>query len=156
MAEIQIKNVPAISVMSLSYTGPYEQTSDRLDDLMAWMLRVGHPYSDFPLGLFYDDPVKVAADALRAEVCLPIQEECEGYEEVERKELPPVTVACMRFTGPYHDLSGVYQEVFAWMGENGYAYDEEAPCREVYVKLLGQVDESSQLVTEVQVPVVSA
>jgi AraC family transcriptional regulator len=153
MAEIQIKKVPAMDVMSLSFTGPYEQTGDRLDELMSWMLRAGHPYSDRPFGLFYDNPENVAADDLRGEVCLPIEEVCAGYEEVERKHLPAVTVASMVFKGAPENLSGVYEAIFTWAQENGYAPVEAEPCREVYHALYGEVEEPGELVTEVQVPV---
>lgn len=156
MAEIQIKEVPAVDVMSLAFTGAYEQTGDRLDDLLSWMLRAGHPYSDRPLGLFHDDPAKVPQDELRAEVCLPVEEGCQGYEEVERKRLPATTVACMQFTGPYRDLQAVYAEIYKWVSDNGYRAVEGQPCREVYVSLYGEVEEPAQCVTEVQVPVEKA
>ncbi|MCK4374518.1 MAG: GyrI-like domain-containing protein [Candidatus Brocadiae bacterium] len=156
MAEIQVKEVEPMTVMSLSFTGPYEQTREKLEGLMSWLLRIGHPYSAPPMGLYYDDPAKVAADALRAEVCLPIEEKCEPADEMERKELPGATVACAVHEGPFGELHQVYQQVFAWAEENGYRYVEGLPTREVFHVLPGQEEDPTHCVTEVQVPVEKA
>jgi len=155
MAEVQIKDVKAITVMSLPFTGPYEQTQDKLDELMSWLLRVGHPASGAPLGLYYDDPAKVAADDLRAEVCVPIEEACEPDEEIQRKELPAVRVACAIHQGPYREIPPLYEEIFQWMAENGYQYDTSMPTREVFRKLYGEVTDPAEFITEVQVPLLN-
>jgi len=153
MVEVEIKEVPASEVLSLSFTGPYEQTQDRLDDLLSWVLRAGHPYSGCPQGLFFDDPANVAADDLRGEVCVVIEEQCEGFEGVVRKDMPAATLACATFTGPYEQLRPHYQEVFDWIAANGYRYLEDQPVREVYHVLYGQADDPQEFVTELQVPV---
>ena len=153
MAEVQVKNIDAMTVMSLPFTGPYERTQDKLEELMAWLLRMGHPFAGHPLGLYYDDPSKVAADSLRAEVCLPIEETCEPAEEIQRKRLPAVTVACVVHNGPYADIAQRYGEIFQWIQANGYRYLEGQPTREVFLKVIGEANEPSEFVTEVQVPV---
>jgi AraC family transcriptional regulator len=152
MAEVQVKDVKAMTVMSLPFTGSYEQTQEKLDELMSWLLRVGHPASGAPLGLYYDDPAKVAADDLRGEVCVPIEEPCEPAEEILRKELPSVRVACAIHQGPYHEIPRLYEEIFAWMAGNGCKYDDSMPTREVFRKLHGEVKDPAEFVTEVQVP----
>ncbi len=93
-----------------------------MDELMSWLLRAGHPAAGAPMGLYYDDPSKVADDDLRAEVCVPIEEFCEPTEDVRRKDLPAVKVACAIHQGPYHEIPKLYEQIFEWMGENGYKY----------------------------------
>jgi effector-binding domain-containing protein len=139
--------------MSLPFTGSYDQTMKKLDHLMGWLLRVGHPYSETPRALYYDDPSKVPEDELRAEVCLPIEEECEPRDEFKRIELPAVTVAYATHEGPYSRIPQLYEEIFEWIRENGYRYIEDMPTREVFLKTYGQTDDPEQYVTEVQVPV---
>ncbi len=153
MPEVHVKEVPEMTVMSLPFTGSYDQTQTKLDRLMSWLLRVGHPYSSPPMGIYHDDPAQVPEEELRAEVCLPIEEECEGEEDVVRKELPAVTVAYAVHKGPYHQIPPIYEDIFEWMEENGYEYVEDMPTREVFLKLYGQVEEPEEYVTEVQVPV---
>ncbi len=156
MAEVQTKDVDAMEVMSRAFTGPYEQTRDQLDGLMSWLLRVGHPYSDDPLGLYYDDPQKVEPENLRAEVCLPIEEACEGGDDVVRKELPAVTVASTVYTGPISGVSAVYPEIFAWIEEHSYEYVEGEPTREVFIQLPeDDPDDPTTAIIEVQVPIKS-
>jgi DNA gyrase inhibitor GyrI len=153
MADVEVKELDALTVMSLSFTGSYDQTQDRLDDLMAWMLRAGHPYSGRPMALFYDDPENTPTEELRGEVCLPIEEACEGYENVERKTIEGTTVATATFTLPPERVKEGYQEVFTWMDENGFKYVEDHPVREVYHLVYGEVENPEETVIEIQVPV---
>jgi len=153
MPEVNVKKVAAMEVMALPFTGSYEQTHVKLDHLLSWLLRVGHPHSSPPLALYYDEPGKVPEEEQRAEVCLPIEEECEGEEDIERKELPEVTLACAVHEGPYSGIPEVYKEIFDWMGENGYEYIEDMPTREVFLKRYGHTTDPQEYVTEIQVPV---
>ncbi len=156
MADIDVKEVDAMEVMALPFTGSYDQTQSKLDFLMSWLLRVGHPRSDDPMGLYYDDPAKVAEEELRAEVALPIEEEYEGEEDVVRKELPAVKVAYATHKGPYSQIPAVYEGIFEWMREKGYQYDEEQPTRELFHVMYGDVKKPDDFVTEIQVPIKTA
>jgi len=153
MAEVQTKTVEATTVMSLPFTGPYEQTWDKMDHLMSWLLRVGHPYSGLPFALYYDDPGNVAADDLRAEVCLPIDEQCDPADDVQRKAVPEATVAYALYTGPYEGIEAFYEEMFAWIRENDRQYVEGEPTREVFHQLLGHGEDPEECIIEVQVPI---
>jgi len=156
MIEVKTKEVEPITVMSLSFQGSYAQTEDKLDELIAWVMREGHPYCGFPMGIYYDDPAKVKEEDLRAEVCVPVAEEFEGREEIERKELPGTEVAYAIHQGPYEGIVDVYEAIFKWMEENGYRFRTELGTREVFHKIYGQVDSDEELVTEVQVPIEKA
>lgn len=153
MLEVQIKEVEPRTVMCLAFTGPYSQTRVKLDHLMSWLLRAGHPYSAEPFGCYHDDPAKVPAEQLRAEVCLPIEENCAGEEDIERKVIPAATMASAIFTGPYADAHQAYAEIFEWMSAHGYSYAEGQPTREVFLNMYAQEEEAAEPMTEVQVPV---
>ncbi len=153
MPEVQVKEVEPMAVISMSFTGPYDQTPGKLEELMSSLLRAGHPYSQPPLALYYDDPGKVEADKLRAEVCLPIGEEYQPSDDGTRKDLPGATVAYSVHQGPYTDMPQVYEAIFAWARDNGYSYVEGQPTREVFLRVYGEVDDPKDFITEVQVPV---
>ncbi len=153
MPEVETKTIEPMTVMSLSFTGPYSQTGNRLDELVGWVLRGGHPHSGPPMGIYYDDPAKVSEDELRAEVLVPIEEECEGEGLIVRRELPGAEVAYAVHEGSYSKIKKVYEEIFNWITENGYRPVEEVGTREVFHKVYGQVDSAAELLTEVQVPV---
>ncbi|MFW6457430.1 MAG: AraC family transcriptional regulator, partial [Planctomycetota bacterium] len=129
--------------------------TDKLDELMAWLLRVGHPYSGRPFAIYYDDPAEVEEEDLRAEVCLPINEECEPEGEVERKTVEGGDFASVIHEGSYAGLDDAYDEIFDWLEENGYQMDEEMGTREVFEVLMGEVDSIEEVRTDVLVPVAS-
>ena len=60
--------------------------------------------------------------------------------------------ACATHQGPYNEVPRLYEEIFAWMAENGQKYDGTTPCREVFRKLQGEVKDPAEFITEVQVP----
>ncbi len=153
MAEVIVKEIETIDVMSMAFTGPYEQAPERLHDLMAWLLRVGHPYSGAPVALFFDNPAEVPAEELRAEICLPIAEDCDGFEGIVRKELPGGPMACLRAEGIVGDWNALYAELFQWISENGHTMTEGRPCREVYVRCPGVHDDPSVAITEIHIPI---
>ena len=153
MAEVELKTIDPQTVMSLAFEGSYSQTTDRLDELMSWLLRVGHPYSDRPFAIYYDDPEEVPEDELRGEVCLPIEEACEPENDFERKTVPGGEFLCYVHEGPYSDLDDAYAEIFGWIEDNDYDFVEEMGTREVFHRMTGEVDSVDELVTEVQVPV---
>jgi AraC family transcriptional regulator len=153
MEEIEVKEVEPLTVMSQPFTGSYDQAQDKLEHLMSWLLRVGHPYSEPPRAIFYDDPEVTPADELRAEVCLPIEEACEGEGDIVRKTLPAQTVATMTHQGPREDQPEVYHAIFDWIEQSDYRYIEGEPTREVYHRMYGQAEDPEEFVTEYQVPV---
>ncbi len=153
MAEVEIKSIDSADVMCLEFTGSYEQTGDRLDELLAWVLRSGHPWAAAPVGVFYDDPDTVEADKLRAEVGVRVDERCDSDDRVKRKKLPGAEMACLAYEGPISDIGKTYQELFEWIGANGYRYVEEMGTREIYLRLPDQDTESSGFLIEVQAPV---
>ncbi len=153
MAEIETKEVKPMTVMSRAFTGSYQQTGDVLDEMIAWVLRVGHPYAGPPMGIYYDNPEEVAEEELRAEVAVPIDEECEGGEKVVRKQLPGCLVAWAVHQGPYDQVKQVYGEIFAWIAENGYRCPEGVGAREIFLKGPGEVESPEEFLTEVQVPI---
>jgi AraC family transcriptional regulator len=154
MAEVETKIVEAQTVASLSFTGPYDQTEDMMDELMGWLMRAGHPYSAPPFAIYYDDPDEVPDEELRAEVCLPLEERVRGDEEVDIKDAPSALMACATHEGPYEDIPDTYEKIFAWIEDNGRTFQEEMGTREVFLKQHGEVETEEELLTEVQVPIV--
>lgn len=154
--EIKTKHVEPTAVVTKSFQGPYDQTEDILDELMGWIMRVGHPYSSPPLAVYYDDPAQVAEEDLRGDVCLPVAEVVEGDDQAQVKELPETEVAFKLHEGAYDGIADVYEEIFSWIEDQGYSFREELGTREIFHKIYGQAETEEQLVTEVQVPIEKA
>ncbi len=153
MSEPTIKDVSPVMALTCPFTGPYNQTSAVMDEVMAWLLQTGHPYSGNPFAIYYEDPAKVDEDKLKAQICLPVAEALEKTGEYEQKEVEGGTFVSLRHEGPYDEISSVYETLFDWIKENNFEYLEEMGTREIFLKILGEVDTSEELLTEVLVPV---
>jgi DNA gyrase inhibitor GyrI len=154
LADIQVKEIEPMTVVSLSFTGSYSQTEAKLELLMSWLLRAGHPYSAPPIALYHDDPAKVAEGDLRGEVCLAIEEACEAADEVEIKELEGQQVASL-VAEPDTDPASLYPQMWEWLAENGYTYVEGKPTRVLHHFAVADSDDQPANLTsiEVQVPI---
>lgn len=155
MADVEMKTIEPQTVVSLSFEGSYAQTTDKLDTLMAWLLRAGHPYSGRPFAVYYDDPSEVPEEDLQAEVCLPIAEEFEPAGDIERKTIPGGDFACVVHEGSYSGLDESYDVIFEWIEENGYQMDEDMGTREIFEVMRGEVESVDELMTDVLVPIAS-
>ncbi len=153
MSEPAIRELPTVSAITASFTGPYEQTGMVMDDLMAWLLQTGHPYSGSPFAIYYDDPAKVDEDQLRAMVCFPVAEKFDAGGGYERKEIEGGRFASLLHKGPYSGIPSTYEMIFDWIDENGFEYIEEMGTREVFRRMMGEVDSAEELETEILVPV---
>ncbi len=154
MSEPAVKEIAPVSAVTDSFTGPYDQTSVVLDELIAWLLQTGHPYSGSPFAIYYDDPAEVEEDKLRAEVCLPVAEEVEvNNDNFQRKDIEGGRFVALLHQGPYAEIPQVYENLFEWVRDNGFEYIEEMGTREVFRKIMGEVDSAEELQTEIMIPV---
>jgi len=156
MADVQVKEIEAMRAMALPFTGDYADSMDHLDRIMGWLLRTGHPYSQRPMMLCHDDPAKVPAGEQRGEICMPIEEVCEGTGDFVNRDIPAATVACMTYEGDYSQSAEIYPQIFDWIRENGYTYVEDEPTREIFVRLEEEDSGAPLALTEVQVPIEGA
>ncbi len=153
MSEPKIREVAPVNAITTSFKGPYNQTSQVMDDLIAWLLQTGYPYSGDPFAIYYDDPAKVEESNLRALVCLPVEEKLEDYGGYEPREIEGGSFASLLHEGAYENIPQAYEELFEWIKDNDYEYIEESGTREIFRVILGEVESPDELVTEVMVPV---
>jgi len=71
------------------------------------------------------------ADAIDAEIGLPIHGHVEAAGRISTRELPPVTVAETVHAGPYEGLADAYAELTQWIEANGF--EVVGPVRERYL-----------------------
>ena len=154
MSDVKIVKVCETQVLARSYTGPYDQTAKRLDEMYQWIMRKGYAIAGPGSGLYYDDPTKVDPVKCRCEICFPVLETCDGQGNVIRKVLPPQEIAVMGHQGGLGNIMSLtYAALFTWIGQNGYTYEAGEPIREIYRTSHLDVTVESDMVTEVQIPV---
>lgn len=142
----EIKHFPKRLVASVSEVGPWPESVQRgFGRLFAWA-GMHHVQPIGPsLGIFYDDPAKVAADKLRSELCVPVAEGTKGSSEVQIKEVGGFEAATIVYQGEA-SITPAYNEVYAWLRAQGY-HEAGAPL-EVYLSMPGE-----EIRAEVVVPV---
>ncbi len=129
---VTVVTLPAMTALVLPVVGPFEQTSQALGRLMAYVMPKG-VMRGAPFGLYYDDPATVAADSLRWEVGVPVPEGTVAEAPFVVREMPEVEAAVMICTGPYEGTAPCYGALTSWVREKGYAVT--APIKSAWVDL---------------------
>lgn len=142
----ELKFFPETHVAYVSEIGPYGESVQRgFKRLFEWFAE-NHIHPVGPsLGIFYDDPEKVAAKNLRCDLCAPVASEVTGTDDVRTKEIGGWQVATIVYQGE-QNMGAAYNEVYEWLRAQGY-HEADAPV-EKYLSQLGD-----ELRAEVAVPV---
>ena len=98
-----------------------------------------------PIGIFYDDPSKVAPEKMRSDLCAPVADDVQGSGDVQIKNIGDLEVATIVYQGDAN-ITLAYNEVYDWLRAQGYR-DSGAPM-ETYLSKPGE-----ELRAEVAVPI---
>jgi AraC family transcriptional regulator len=142
----EIKRFPETHVAYVSEVGPYGEAVQRgFKRLFDW-LSANHIQPVGPsMGIYYDDPAKVAPENLRSDLCVPVGPDVTGSGEVQTKEIGGWQVAALVYQGQ-ENIARAYNEVYDWLHSKGY-HELDAPV-EVYLSRLGE-----ELRAEIDVPI---
>lgn len=135
----------------VEYTGPYYETGKLLVSVHEAMHGLGIAPSGPPFGLYYDDPGRVPAERLRSRACVPVEGMPRQLGRLEYDVLPSRTVAYAVAGGAYPEVPRCYPGIYRYMDKMGWI--EDGPVREIYLVPPTAVEDWSQLMTEVQIPV---
>lgn len=143
----EIKHFPKMCVAYVSNEGPYGEATKRgFDKLFVWLGANNVKPRGASLGIFYDDPAKVAPEKLRSESCVPVAPDVSGSGEVQTKKIGDVDVATIIYQGE-QSIERAYNAVYDWLRAQGYR-DSGAPI-ETYLSQPGE-----ELRAEIAVPIV--
>ncbi len=149
--EVSVKRVEGLTVAYVSHQGSYDAIPSALQEVMGWIQQKGIQVAGPPMGVFYNEPGKVAPEKLLWEIQWPIApREGEGVEE-KVKQTKPMEVAYTIHRGPHDQVGAAFDRLKKWIGENGYQIC--GPAREIWFNDPHSVPPES-LKTEVQFPVV--
>lgn len=143
----EIKIFPETHIAYVSEVGPYESSIPRgFKRLFDWLQANNVRPVGASMGIFYDDPAKVAPDNRRCDLCVPIAPDVTGSGEVRTKEIGGWQVAALIYQGE-QNARAAYSDVYDWLHQQGY-HELDAPI-EIYLSRLGE-----ELRAEIAVPVV--
>lgn len=120
--------------MSMAIGRAYGRLSSHLRD-------AGGMVSDVP----YVGFKPMERGVMHIECCFPLPEPVAGDDTIESLVLPAQTVIYCMYLGPYNLITGVYDEMTAWLVENGYSVP--AISYETYYN--GQGYPMTQLLTKI-------
>jgi effector-binding domain-containing protein len=92
------------------------------------------------------------ADAIDAEVCVPIRAVIDAAGRIGSRVLPGMTVARTVHVGPYEDLGSAYAAVTEWASDHGA--EVAGPFQERYLNGPGDGVAPSEYRTAVELPIV--
>lgn len=145
----EIKRIPKMHVAFVTNTGPYGQAVQQgFGKLFAWLGSQNLHPAGASIGIFYDDPGKVAAEKLKSETCVVVAPGVMGSGEVAVKEIGGFEAAIIEYRGEANMMKA-YDDVYAWLTARGY-HDAGAPM-ETYLSQPGQ-----ELHAEIAVPIMKA
>jgi effector-binding domain-containing protein len=93
----------------------------------------------------------VGAEAVDAEVCVPVDHAGEPDEPIRARLLPATDVAITLHVGPYEDLGLAYAALTAWVTKHGYQVS--GPVRERYLNEPSEDTPPIDYRTEIEMPI---
>lgn len=136
--------------LSMPGIAPFIQQA--LAELYGLVAKHGIQPAGPPSAVFGQRPDRV--DEADVEVWVPIVADAEGPEELEVTHPPAVPVATTVHRGRYEDMREAYEAIDTWIAE----HDREAigPIRETYLNGPAEVDDPSEYLTKIEVPLRAA
>ncbi|MBI1847698.1 MAG: AraC family transcriptional regulator [Candidatus Rokubacteria bacterium] len=132
---VRIVQAPPYHVAYMRHVGPYG--THGIPALWArlgrWMQgRAIGPEGRITLGIAYDDPAVTAAEHCRYDACVVVPPDFAPDRAVNLMDVAGGTYAVGTFVGAAHEITGVWDRVFAtWLPGSGWQPDDR-PCFELY------------------------
>lgn len=155
--KIELKEQPAQAVLGKRFRTSTEKIQGDIGAgfgaLFGYLGELGEPPSGAPFALYFGDMQGFDPNDFEMELCVPVNRVLESRGDIVAREVPGGLAAVTLHKGPYSTLEQAYDDLDAWIEENGYQY--AGPAREVWLNDPSQVAEAD-LLTEVSFPVSKA
>ena len=152
--EVTVKKTEPRTVAFLSDKGSFKKIGQTIVKLFGLMQERGYAVAGAPIGVYFNDPKVVPKEELLWEIQFPVSDEVSASDPDDSglgvKRLEACNVASTMHKGPYEGLGKVYEDMAAWILENGY--EISGPPEEVYLND-PNVTPKDELHTELRFPV---
>ena len=106
---VETETLPALRLATLRHLGPYQQIGRTFGRLYEIVTRAGLPHREM-VGVYYDDPDVTAADQLRADAGVIVDEDVRLPPGLEEQRVPAGRFARAEHAGSYAGLPGAWGE----------------------------------------------
>jgi AraC family transcriptional regulator len=152
--EVTIRDVPAMTVVSVDHSGPYMQIGKAFDSLIGWLASRELLSPEIRMiGIYYDDPGIVPESELRSKAGVVLSRDVEVAAPVGLTHVRGGQYAVLRHKGPYSDMRAAYEWLYgAWLMQSG----REAADAPAFEEYLNNPKETApaDLITEICLPLV--
>jgi AraC family transcriptional regulator len=152
MREVEIREVPAMNVISVDHTGPYMQIGKAFDSLIGWLASRNLLSAQMRMvGIYYDDPGIVAEAELRSKAGVVLPHDVDVAAPVGVTPVRGGQYAVLRHQGPYSDMRAAYEWLYGtWLVQSG----RKAADAPVFEEYLNSPKETApaDLLTEICLP----
>ncbi len=122
-AKIVIKEMPAIPVAYIRYTGPYDQICKAYEKLVKWAGPRGLLGPETKtVTVYQDDPSVTAIEKVRQDACITISGDVAVEGEVGKAVIPGGKYAVGRFQVDARGFEKAWNTMSMWLGDNGYQF----------------------------------
>jgi len=144
--KMEVKEVEALTVVSIRYKGSYSDVGEHIGKLYK---AAKSQVAGDVFNCYYDNEYKEIADI---ELCLPIKGNVVS-SEVTVKKMPPIKALCTTHVGDYSTLNLAYKAVMDYAAKEGLVCT--LPSREIYHKGPGMVLKGNpdKYETEIMIPI---
>lgn len=152
MYPVTLETTPPQRLIGLPFTGPYLTIGAAFDRLAAEIGALGlWPRTRGLVGVYFDDPASVPAEALRSFAGVLVAEDLPLPEGMQEHRLDGGRHARMAFRGPYAGMGLAYEWLYgSWLAASGEA-PRSAPCWERYLNT-PQSAAPEDLATDIYLP----
>jgi effector-binding domain-containing protein len=134
MSEPKIKQTAPQTVAFITMRGSYDQTPAGYGRLYEWVTRRRLTPAGMPAAVYLTVPSAAPGVEAIWELWAPVAPDAEAAEPDESgvgiKQIQPMMVASVVYTGPYDGVGPTYEAMWAWIRANGYV--PAGPPMEVY------------------------
>ncbi|HVE06247.1 MAG TPA: AraC family transcriptional regulator [Paraburkholderia sp.] len=149
---VEIRNVPAMEVVSIDHSGDYMQIGKAFDTLDRWLAARNLLGPDTRMiGIYYDDPGVVPTAQLRSKAGAWLPRKVEVEAPFSVTQVRGGQYAVLRHKGPYADLPAAYEWLYGqWLVKSGREADD-TPAFEEYLNDPKHTA-PAELLTEIYLP----
>jgi effector-binding domain-containing protein len=155
--KVELKEQPAQMVVGKRFRTSMDKIQEDIGAafgaIFGYLGEVGETPVGAPFALYYGDMNEFNLEDFEMELCVPVSRLLEGKGDIASREVAGGPAAAIMHKGPYNAVEPAYNDLDAWIRENGYEY--AGPAREVWLNDPSQVPES-ELLTEISIPVSKA
>lgn len=147
--EIVLEKSEPYMYVAVEMKGSYDQHEQAFATLYEQGSVQGLSFDDYPMGLYYSNPMDTPEDSLIWEIGTKVS----GVDSVQLplvlKKFPYTLTVAMAYTGGFsEEMASSYAKIYEWIGQNGY--QQIGPLQEIYLSI-PQANAEGEWVGEVKI-----